>query len=440
MIRRYVIIGSGIAGLSAAEAVRQRDPGATIAMISEEAHDFYSRPGLAYLLRGDLPEKQLFVRTPHDLRALNVERLTARVAQLLPGRHELALADGGRLRYDRLLLATGATALPPPFPGRELAGVVKLDSLDDARHILGLARRGRTAVVVGGGITALELAEGLLARRMNVHYCLRSARYWADVLDETESRLILGRLEHDGILLHPNTQVLQAEGSDGRLTGVRTRAGERIPCDLLAVAIGVRPRLELAARAGLTVDRGIVVNTYLETGVADVFAAGDCAQVRDPAGGAGTLDVLWSSALAQGRVAGANLAGDRRPYVKGVPFNVTQLAGLKVTVIGAVGQGQDADLVSIARGDSEDWRHRPPSQVVIEQDNGNRVRLLVGARRIVGALVMGDQGWSRMLQRLVVGRANITPVRPALLGGGAGALAHLAAFWQQWERTAPRPG
>jgi NAD(P)H-nitrite reductase large subunit len=407
-------------------------------MISEEAHDFYSRPGLAYLLRGDIPEKQLFVRTRDDLRALNVHRIKARVEQLLLNEQSVVLTGGKRMVYDRLLLALGATAVPPSFPGGELAGVVKLDSLDDARHILKLAGRGKTAVVVGGGITALELVEGLLARRLHVHYFMRSARYWSDVLDETESDIILQRLQHEGVVVHPNTQVKEALGVRGKLTAVETLSGENVPCHLLAVAIGVRPRVELARAAGLTVDRGIVVNEFLQTSQQGVYAAGDVAQVFDPHSGCATLDVLWPTALTQGRIAGANMAGVNLAYVKGIPFNVTQLAGLKVTIIGAVGKGKDDDLVTIARGDSEAWRNSPRAGVVTEKDDVNRVRLLVGEQRIVGALVMGDQTWSRPLQRLIVGEADITPIRSALVGDSAAALRHLANFYQQWERGGAR--
>jgi NAD(P)H-nitrite reductase large subunit len=437
MPAQFVIVGSGIAGLAAAEALREREPTAAIRMVSEESHNFYSRPGLAYLLRGDVPEKQLFVRTANDLRALGVERVNARVESLSCGCHEVVLAGGQRLRYDRLLLATGATAVPPAFPGGELVGVVKLDSLDDARHILQLTGRRKAAVVVGGGITALELVEGLAARRMRVHYFMRSDRYWSDVLDETESRIILDRLRHDGVTIHTGTQVKQAIGSRGKLTGVETQAGAHIPCQMLAVAIGVRPRIELARAAGLTCDRGVVVNALLESSGADVFVAGDAAQVHDPTSGRATLDVLWSTALAQGRVAGANLAGARLAYVKGIPYNVTQLAGLRVTIIGAVGKGTDKDLVTIARGDSEAWRLLPRALVITAQDDVNRVRLLLGEQRIVGALVMGDQTWSRPLQRLIIAQADITPIRAALAGGSAAALAHLAAFYEKWERALP---
>ncbi len=431
-----VIVGSGIAGLAAAEALRAREPAATITLVSEEPHAFYSRPGLAYLLRGDFPEKQLTIRTGDDLRALNLKRIHARVERLLCDEHELVPVGGQRLRYDRLLLATGALAVTPPFPGGDLAGVVKLDGLDDTRHILKLARRGRPAVVIGGGITALELAEGLNARGMKVHYFLRGARYWADVLDEIESQIVMERLRHEGVTIHTQTQIKQALGAKGRITAVETQAGETVPCEVLAVAIGVRPRVDLAKQAGLKVNKGVIVNEFLQTSAPDVYAAGDVAEVFDPQTGVAALDVLWPTALAQGRVAGDNLAGLHRPYVKPVPCNVTMLTNLKVTIIGAVSSGsKNEDLVAITRGESEVWRLRPVARMVSDGDAVNRIRLVLGERTILGALVMGDQTWSRLLQRLIVARVDITPVRPALLSGGPAALPQLAEFCHQWERT-----
>src|SRR5207247_8090700 len=135
-----------------------------------------------------------------------------------------------------------------------------------------------------------------------------------------------------------------------------------------------------------------------------------------------TLDGLWPTALAQGRIVGANMAGLKRPYSKGIPFNVTMLTGLKVSIIGAVGGGENKDLVAITRGESEAWRIVPKSWVIGVTDDVNRVRLVVGDRAIAGALVMGDQTWSRPLQKLIVGKVDITAIRPALLVGGAAAL------------------
>ncbi|MFN4258826.1 MAG: NAD(P)/FAD-dependent oxidoreductase [Gemmataceae bacterium] len=439
MPTHFVIVGSGIAGLSAAEELCAQDSAARISLISEEAHDFYSRPGLAYLLRGDVPEKQLHIRTRDDARSLCIQRINAHVERLLCHDHELVLSNGQRVRYDRLLLATGALAVPPPFPGGDLAGVVKLDGLDDTRHILKLTKRARTAVVIGGGITALELVEGLSARGLRVHYFLRGVRYWSDVLDEIESRIIMERLRAEGVVIHTQTQVQQAIGQGGKVVGVATQNGEYIPCQILAVAIGVRPRVDLARQAGLTIGKGIVVDSYLRTSAVDVFAAGDVAEVINP-DGTSTLDVLWPTALAQGRVAGANMAGATRAYVKSIPSNVTMLTGLKVTIIGAVGGGSNADLVAITRGESEAWRLFPGSWVISDSSNVNRVRLVIGTRAIVGALVMGDQTWARPLQRLVAGHADITPIRSALHEDRAAALTRLADFYHRWEQARTQRG
>jgi NADPH-dependent 2,4-dienoyl-CoA reductase/sulfur reductase-like enzyme len=167
----------------------------------------------------------------------------------------------------------------------------------------------------------------------------------------------------------------------------------------------------------------------------DVYAAGDVAEVHNPRGGAATLDVLWSTALAQGHVAGANMAGERRAYARAIAFNVTQLAGLKVTVIGTVGGGKNDDLVALTRGESESWRTPPGACVLSDTNDGNRIRLLIGERTIVGAVVMGDQTWSRPLQRLIVAGADITPIRRSLHGMATTALEKLSDFCRQWQAT-----
>jgi NADPH-dependent 2,4-dienoyl-CoA reductase/sulfur reductase-like enzyme len=438
-MRHYILIGSGIAGLAAAEVLRQHDASASITLIAEETHHFYSRPGLAYLLTGVIPEKQLYVRTPAEVSGLRLNWIRARAARFYPQDHQVILANSQRLTFDRLLLATGSTAVPPDFPGGDLKGVVKLDNLDDARHILKLAQRGRTAVVVGGGITALELVEGFRARGMRVHYLMRGERYWSGVLDETESRIIQDRLEAEGVSVHYRTQVKQAIGKRGTLVGVETTTGEYIACQVLGIAIGVRPRIELALQAGLKSERGILVNEFLETSAPDVYAAGDVAQVHDPRSGRAVLDTLWSSALAQGQVAGANMTGAQTTYHKQVALNVTRLAGLTTTLIGAVGTGHGEDLVSIARGDSESWRITPEAWVVTDEHEVNRIRLLVGQHSLVGGLVMGDQTLSRLLYDLIAAQADITSIREALQANPASAIELVQNFHQQWKSANHAP-
>jgi nitrite reductase (NADH) large subunit len=429
--RRYVVVGTGIAGLSACEAVRERDASATITLVGEEPHPFYSRPGLAYLLTGSVPEKRLYVRTPAEVAALGIDRIHARAASLHPAEHRLELEDGRTIGYDRLLLATGAVSIPPEFPGGELDGVMRLDGLDQARAMLGRARRRGSAVVVGGGSTALEIVEGLHAQGMHVHYFLRGDRYWSKVLDAVESAIVEERLEMEGVRIHRRTEVARAVGENERLIAVETVAGERLSCEVLAVAVGIRPRLELARAAGIQVDRGITVNELLETSAANVFAAGDVAQVLDPATGRAELDALWNSALRMGRAAGANLAGAGEPYRKHVPMNVTRVAGLVTTVIGAVGGGKDPDLKTMTRGQSESWTARGPSTTVQERHGTDRVRVLLGEREVQGAIVMGSQLLSHPLARLVADRVDVASIRARCAADPRTALDRLIAFHDQ---------
>lgn len=430
-MRRYVVIGSGIAGLSACEALRESDPSAMITLAGEEAHPFYSRPGLAYLLTGSVPEKRLYVRDPAEVEALRIERIHARAASLDTAAHTLALEDGRALPYDRLLLATGALSIPPEFPGGELTGVMRLDGLDQARAMLAAARKGRAAVVVGGGSTALEIVEGLHARGMRVHYFLRGDRYWSKVLDPVESAIVEERLEEEGIRIHRRTEVRAALGEGGRLVGVETAEGERVPCDVLAVAVGIKPRMTLASAAGIAADRGVSVGPSLETSAPDVFAAGDVAQVMDPETGRAELDALWNSALAMGRAAGLNMAGAGRSYRKRVPINVTRVAGLVATVIGQVGGGEDPDLRTISRGGSESWDRGEPATTVQERHGVDRVRVMLGERTVQGALVMGSQLLSHPLARLVAERADISPIRAACVADPHTALQRLLDFHDQ---------
>jgi NAD(P)H-nitrite reductase large subunit len=323
----------------------------------------------------------------------------------------------------------GAQAIPLEVPGADLEGVLKLDHMRDAKLILKQARRGKTAVVVGGGITALELAEGLLSRGMKVHYLLRGDRYWSNVLDEHESKIVEHRLREDGVTLHHHAEVIEVTGSKGKVNGARLRNGQLLKCDLVAYAIGIRPRVELAKQAGLAIDRGILVNEYLQTDDPDIFAAGDVAQAYDPMSGRSILDSLWTPARQQGHTAGLNMAGRKTAYLKAPPFNVTRLAGLTTTIIGTVGRGRDDDLVSIARGDSETWRQLPDSMVAQTGFDVNRLRLLVGEKTLLGAIVMGDQKLSLPLERMISERVDITPIREKLLMPDAKIGDLIAEYW-----------
>ncbi|MBN1666131.1 MAG: NAD(P)/FAD-dependent oxidoreductase [Anaerolineales bacterium] len=432
---RYLILGSGPAGVAAAQAIRSQDAQSEVVLVGHEPFGYYSRPGLAYYLSGEIPEDGLFPIQAAEFQSMGVRQLQAEAVAIDPAGHQVQFKEGQRLTYDRLLLAVGAEARHIRAPGSDLEGVVKLDTLADARQILKLARKAKAAVVVGGGITALEIVEGLSARKVQAHYFLRKDRYWANVLDETESQVIQDRLEEEGVRLHFHTDLAAILGKRGRVRAVQTEAGREIPCQLVAVAIGIQPRLELAKSAGLQVERGVLVDEYLRSSAADIFAAGDVAQVYDPASGQHVLDSLWDAARGQGHAAGLNMTGLQTPYLKPVPFNVTRLAGLTTTIIGTVGRGDDPDLKSIMRGDSETWRQLPDAIVSQTGFSVNQIRLLVGEQRLLGAIVMGDQTLSQALHHLVRDRADISPIRDQLIQPGADLVETLVDFWTTWRKN-----
>jgi nitrite reductase (NADH) large subunit len=430
---RYVIIGTGVAAIAAAAAIRSNDDQSELSIVGDDPFVYYSRPGLAYYLTGELPEKWLFPYQKEDYHKLRAKFFTDTVLRILPEEKSVLLDTAGRLPYERLLIATGAQAVSLKIPGADLQGVYKLDHLNDARVLLAKAKRKHTALVTGGGITALELAEALAARGVNVHYILRSERYWPNVLDEIESHMIENRLRHDGIQLHHKSEISEIMGKNGHVTGALLADGSHLRCDLLAYAIGIAPRINLAQEAGINCERGILVDEFMQTSQLDIFAAGDVAQVYDPTTNKHVLDSLWTPAREQGYTAGCNMSGSTLFYSKPAAFNVTRLAGLTTTIIGAVGSGRDPDLITIARGDSETWRQMPDAILAQDGFDVNHLRLMLGDKHVLGAIVMGEQKLSPALQTIVREKIDISPIKAALQSPNAHIADILAGFWSDYK-------
>jgi len=367
---------------------------------------------------------------------LNFKAIRGHIIKISRENQTLEIEGAAPLTYDRLLIATGAQSVSMKIPGANLEGVLKLDHMEDAKRILKYARRGKTAVVAGGGITALELVEGLVARGMKVHYLLRGDRYWSNVLDEHESKIVEHSLQAEGVKLHYQAELLEVTGRNGQVDGVRLQDNTIIKCDLVAYAIGIRPRMDLAKQAGLAVDRGILVNEYLQTDDPNIYAAGDVSQVYDPSTGTSIIDSLWGPARQQGYAAGLNMAGKKTAYVKSIPFNVTRLAGLTTTIIGTVGRGKDDDMVGIARGDSETWRQLPEAIAAQTGFEVNHLRLLVGEKTLLGAVLIGDQKLSFPLEKIITGNVDISPIRERLLSPNAKVGDIVADFWTKYQMTA----
>ena len=243
------------------------------------------------------------------------------------------------------------------------------------------------------------------------------------------------RLREHGVQIHYHTELAEVIEKRGRVGGVRTKDEQHIPCDLLAVAIGTRARKDVAIASGIEVERGILVNETMQTNIPDVFAAGDVAQVYDPLLGISVLETLWGPARQQGHVAGLNMSGTSTSYHKPVPFNVTRLANLTTTIIGNVGQGSDPDLLGIARGDSETWRQLPDSIAAQANFDVHRLRVLVGQKTLLGAIVMGDQTLSQAVHQLIAQQADISSIRGELLHPRTPLADIIADFYIRWKNN-----
>ena len=458
MDRRYVVVGSGPAALKACESIRTVDATGQITVIGREPEAYYSRPGLAYYLADEVGEDGLFPLDGQALARIGAGFVLGIAKEVRPAQHQVVLEGGQAIGYDRLLLATGSTAIIPAVEGVGLDGVVKLDDMEDAHGIIARSRQAKAAVVVGGGITALEIVEGLLARKVRVHYLMRKDRYWGNVLAEVESRLVEDRLRRCGVIVHYFTELGRILGRQGRVAGVETTKGEVIPCQMVGLAIGVTPRKGLAEAAGLECGRGVIVDEHLRSSDPDIFAAGDLAETRDAATGRYTMEVLWSSAVEKGQVAGLNMAAmpaaepargvaaapaggpglvvpdgalPGHVYRKAVALNVTRLAGYPATIMGRVGSGEDDDLKGIARGDSETWRRKGEATTTVLSDSGDtHLRLVLEDDTIGGAVVMGDQEASFPLQGLIALRVPLGATRDRLLQPRADLAPLLEQAWQ----------
>jgi NAD(P)H-nitrite reductase large subunit len=324
--------------------------------------------------------------------------------------------------------------VPLDIPGGDLHGVVKLDNLEDTRKILSMIRRTKTAVVIGGGVLGIELVEGLGAQNVKVNYLLRGDWYWSNVLAEAESRMLERNLVHDGVTLHHRTEIVEILAKKGKVSGVRTTGGDIIRCDMLAVGIGVKACIELAQAAGLKTDRGILANEYLQTSAPDIFAAGDVAQIFDPLSGRSSIDNLWYPGRKQGRVAALNMAGQNQMYQRTVATNVLRLAGVMTTIIGSIGSGRDDGQVYTARGSSETWQKLPNTIASESSTEVSQLRLMVGEKVLLGALVMGDQKISRPLREMINDHVDITPIRDQLLQSSAQMGQFVMDYWIKAKR------
>jgi NADPH-dependent 2,4-dienoyl-CoA reductase/sulfur reductase-like enzyme len=327
---RIVIVGGGAAGFAAADALRHQDYGGSIVMLSSDAAPPVDRPNLSKdYLAGSAPEEWLPLK-PADFYAENgIDlRLNAAVTAIDPSAHQVTLADGASIAYDKLLLATGAEPVRLSIPGADQPHVHVLRSLADCEAIIGRAETAERAVVLGASFIGLEVAASLRARGVEVHVVAPEKLPMERILGPQLGAFIQSLHTERGVIFHLDDV---AVAIDGR--AVTLRSGATLQADLVVAGIGVRPRIALAESAGLTVDRGVVVDAFLQTSAPDIFAAGDIARWPDPHSGASIRVEHWVVAERQGQVSGRNMLGEREPF-EAVPFFWSQHYDVPINYVG----------------------------------------------------------------------------------------------------------
>jgi NADPH-dependent 2,4-dienoyl-CoA reductase/sulfur reductase-like enzyme len=398
----YVVVGNGICGMEAALVLRRRDEDARITIVSDESDHFFSRPALMYVFAGQM---RLQDTEPYDrdlYGRMGFERVRGRAVRLAPP--NLCFEDGTSIRYDRLLLATGSVAREPPWPGAQGQGVHRFVTLGDLEALDREGHPGRRAVVIGGGLIGIEVAEILQRRGLNVTFLIREDWYFPLALDRAESSLVAEHMRGHGMDVRLGENALEIlRELTGSVRAVKASSGE-IPCDLVVVAIGVVPRTEfLRGSVELSEGGAIEVDDALKTSVKDVWAAGDCANVTWP-DGKRRPEQLWYTAREQGRLVATSMLGDRVFYRRGIPFNSAKFFDLEWTTVGFVPVRLNWDNTEVALPEgTRTWFQRVPGRFESQ-------RIILEGERVVGFNMLGSRWDHEILLGWIAERRSLPHV------------------------------
>ncbi|SMB99082.1 Pyridine nucleotide-disulphide oxidoreductase [Thermanaeromonas toyohensis ToBE] len=405
---RHVIIGNSAAGVRAAETLRSLDPNAEIVMIAEENLPAYSRCLLPNFLAGTRVEDNLRIR-PRDFYSRN--RIKTLFGQRAVGvdakSKEVKLEDGTVVPYDKLLIATGASSSFPPVPGVKGENVFGLRHLSDAKGILRACNGARKVVIIGGGFVGLETAYALYGRGLEVTVVEKMPHILPQQFDALAASILMRDMQAEGIrfILGKGIKEIAPPGLWSRLfgrpgKGIILEDGERLKADVVVIATGTRPNVEVVRDSGMVINRGIPVNEYMETSIPDIYAAGDVAETKDVVTGQMVLTPIWPNACAQGRIAAYNMAGIRRPY--------SGMVGMQNAV-------EFREVPAIAMGLTQPPEGEYEILVDYQPDRNRYKKLVLRDNILIGMILVGDIHQAGVYGALIKKKAEVRPFRHLLL-------------------------
>ncbi|MDH4264187.1 MAG: FAD-dependent oxidoreductase [Deltaproteobacteria bacterium] len=397
----HVIIGSGPAGIFAAEAIRDRDPESSITMLTAESSPAHSPVMLTYWMGGEVGRGALFFRDPSwgERRKIDV-RLNTKVKSLHSTSQELKLEDGRVISYDRLLIATGAIPIALSFPRMGSKGVTALRTLADAEAVLESKSIIGKVVIIGGGFIGLKLACHLREKGLQVTILEKEPKLASRIFDLKASTLVARKMREKGIRVETDVEVVEALNEQGWVTGVRLQDGRMFSGQRVIQAVGVRPNTKFLEGSGIELRGGIVVNERMETNIPGIYAAGDATVTIDSITLERTHNATWAAATRQGMVAGRNMAGESRRYTHNFALNALNLFGLRVLSAGHSYYEKQSGLDLLFRETNEVYR-----------------KIVIKDRRLIGFILGGDVSGTGVLLRLMRKQERISGDPVDLLSG-----------------------
>jgi len=391
---KHVIVGNGVAGVTAAQSIVRADPSAEVHIFGAEPYPYYRRPLLWEFIAGQIEQDELTFRPPewYAQRGIHLH-LGVRATTLDPAAHRLTLADGSQADYDRALLATGGRPFVPPCEGTDKEGVFTLRTLDDARAIKAYAQQVATAVVIGGGLLGLETARALHTAGLDVTVVEFFPYLLPRQLDQEGAQVLQSLLEAQGLRVITGATT-EAVLGDVCADCIRLKDLRIVGGDLVLFSTGIRSEVSLAQEAGLEVNRGIVADGHLQTSAEDIFAAGDAAEFD------GRVYGIIPPAIEQARVAAANMvAPGSTIYTGTLPTTTLKVAGAELTSLGEC----------VVEGDEyTQLRHADPAA-------GHYRKFVLRDGRIVGAILLNDKERTKPITQLVERGMDVSAYADRLL-------------------------
>ncbi|PTY02073.1 FAD-dependent oxidoreductase [Verrucomicrobia bacterium LW23] len=335
--RSIVILGNGITGITAARNIRKRSDDDRITVVSGETDHHFSRTALMYIFMGDMTyadtkpyEDGFWPKNRIELKRGWVDAIDTTATRL-------TFSNGDSLPYDELIIATGSQPNRLGWPGQDLQGVQGLYSLQDLESMEKLCPTTKRAVIAGGGLIGVEVAEMLLTRGIAVTFLVREKSFWGSVLPEGESKLVGREILRHGIDLSLQSEIQEIlPDAAGRARAVKTKAGDEIPCEMVFLTAGVSPNIAVARAAGVECDRGVLVDEFFRTATPHVWAGGDCAQHRTVPAGRRPVEQVWYTGKLHGEHIAANICGESLPYQPGIWFNSAKFFDIEYQTYGTV--------------------------------------------------------------------------------------------------------